>query len=322
VRHLSEPNAPSTNGYAVISLYTYLANGRFDKENGIIIEIFLRDKLNLPTQEYMDDRFLEGTRKSTMADVSEWLKNRDINTSNVLWISGAPGAGKTAISSIIARGFLGYRCARFIIKKEHAALMDPRAIWRSIAFQLAEQHQDFRRFLALLLTGEVGNSYPDNASIKDQFRQLICRRLREPAAFTPSETEFLDTIVEWSEKLPKTCKLIVTSRNEPVIEKALTNICHPVFLDSGDGVSEATNSEIRFFFETKFGAMDDRPDSLWPGPEAVEKLTQYASGNFGWANLVVNYMGYTYGDRVGRLDEVLSDMSKFPECHMSYMRVG
>jgi len=224
----------------------------------------------------------------------------------------------------------------FFIKRGHdAGLMNPRTIWRTSAFQLAEYSRPIRVEILRSFVGKEGESHLDDAKVKDQFHQLIQVPLLKFGASILSELvvviidaldecvtdssfpEFLDTIVEWSKTLPKSCKLILSSRADPEIEKKLAKVCHSIVLDTGDGVSEATSNDIRYYFETKFRAMDNRPGSSWPGPGAIDQLMQYAAGNFGWADSVVGFVGHRSGERTGRLNEVLNDMSNFPENYMS-----
>jgi len=294
-----------------------------------VSEAYIHCKLDPPTQEAMDDHFLTGTRKSVLSDVDAWLESRDVGTSNLLWISGVRGAGKTALLSAIARDPSRLVGARFFIKRGHEALTDPRAIWPSMAFQLSQKYRDVRVNLLELLKRNDGNPSLQHLRVGDQFLQLICQPLLNVTASTTSSDillividaldecttdclpEFLDTIVEWSKKLPKTCKLIVTSQADSLIEKKLSSFCQTVALDTGNGVSEASNDDIRHFFRTKFRAMDD--SGSWPDPKTIDQLTQHAAGVFGWANRVVNFVGYEYGDRIGRLEEVLGNMSEVPD---------
>jgi len=45
-------------------------------------------------------RCMDGTRQDVFRTINEWLD--DFSTSNILWISGSPGAGKSAVASSLA----------------------------------------------------------------------------------------------------------------------------------------------------------------------------------------------------------------------------
>ncbi len=170
---------------------------------------------------------------------------------NVLWVSGAPGAGKTAFSSTITTRLFdhGYASATFRIKRGSAKLADPRCMWRSVAFQLAKEDAGIKHALLEALSRD-DHIHPERFSIKEQFGQLICKTVdsmssRKIIVVIDALDEcddldalrvFLETIIEWSKlPLPQTCKLIVTSRMEPVIEKELRDISHRLDLETGKG---------------------------------------------------------------------------------------
>ncbi len=131
----------------------------------------------------IDGGCLEGTRKTVLSNVEVWLKSSDMP--NVLWVSAAPGAGKTALASTIVDNLLrdtsyeSYDCAKFFIKRAESGLRDPRMIWRSIAFQLAEMYRGVKVDILDVMAGQSGRIYPGDAKVKDQFRQLIYEPLKK-----------------------------------------------------------------------------------------------------------------------------------------------
>ncbi len=66
-------------------------------------DAFLRKWLQPCTQAMLDDECLPGTRTSVFRRVEDWLCSGNLETSNVLWISGAPGAGKSAIATTLVK---------------------------------------------------------------------------------------------------------------------------------------------------------------------------------------------------------------------------
>lgn len=292
---------------------------------------FLENRLEPSVQEPMDDGWLKGSRKTVMDDVDDWLK--DCDKPNVLWISGAPGAGKSAIASAIVRkklsepNFAGtHSCVEFFIKRGKAGLDDPRTIWRSIAMGLASLFLTdgwYRSIKVDILEAisRKANLYPKNVAIEDQFRDLICDPLKglfEPTA-NPSSSRrvvividaldecnllgtsaFLDTVARWSAELPGTCKLVLTSRVESGIEKKLEGFHQPLVLDTGDDVSNESTSDIKLLFNSKKGFKKEVEQ------EKIEKLAKYAAGLFIWATTVIEYVNR--GDFDDRLKDVLANM--------------
>jgi len=304
------------------------------KEDQGDVMSFLQRKLDPPKQPPLDGGCLPGTRETFLSDVETWLAPRrtgDTSTVdkmlNVLWVSGAPGAGKTACASTIISDLLKKKCAKFFVKRGHPYLMNPHTIWPSIASQLAELDRGVKLDLLEFLSGDDGHTYPRDAKIDDQFCKLICEPLKaqfldNPMSYTrvvvvidaleefntDNEDEwrdFLGTIVTWSTELPHTCKLVVTSRVEKEIENKLKGITHPLFLGTGDEIDEKSSDDIQHFFMTKFQGRDgDR----WVDSGDIAALTQRAAGSFLWAATAADYVTQGYGNRKSRLKEVLENI--------------
>ncbi|KLO19718.1 hypothetical protein SCHPADRAFT_898656 [Schizopora paradoxa] len=301
---------------------------------------FLRRKLKPSEQTPIDGGCMKGTRKTVLSNLDEWLDSTDVP--NLFWISGAPGAGKTAIASTVVRKLLQdgsetfkfFDCVKFFIKRGHAPLKDPRVIWRTIAYELVDLsrsepwYRDYKIEILDVMSKKSGRAFPDIVSIEDQFDSLI----REPFerlftrasptsrrlviiidALDECSTDdndewlaFLDTIAKWSADLPRACKLIVTSRAEEEISQKLDRVGHRLSLDTGDYVSHESREDIRHFFETKLEVKDG---NSWPGAVAISSLTEYAAGLFVWATTVVNFVTQKKGDRELRLNKVMENMA-------------
>ncbi|KLO19527.1 hypothetical protein SCHPADRAFT_65910 [Schizopora paradoxa] len=255
---------------------------------------------------------IDGKRSTSLLSAEE--------DSNVLWLTGAPGAGKTAMASTVISKVLRHKCAKFFIKR---GATDPRTIWPSIAYGLADLSRGVKLDILDILSGDARHAYPAGASIEDQFRQLICGPLKRNFDSTLLKrivvvidaldecdmgsreqwAAFLDTIIKWRKEVPIHCKLIVTSRIEADIERRLKSISHPLALDTGDDVSDESNRDIRRLFETGFR-------DIGVGSEIIEILTRYAAGLFIWATTVIEFV--RAGDPEERLQDVLNNMSAVP----------
>jgi hypothetical protein len=89
-----------------------------------------------PTAECMD-----GTREDIMAEIDEWCDNLDAS-SNILWISGFPGVGKSAIARKLATRLKSLHRfgSSFFFQRELAAVHTPVNLWRTIAFDLSREY--------------------------------------------------------------------------------------------------------------------------------------------------------------------------------------
>ncbi len=258
-----------------------------------------------------------------MAQVDDWLK--DTTRPNVLWISGAPGAGKSTISTTIVEK---HKCARFFVKRGATEeLRNPRAIWRTIAFALARKHHGVEDDIVKMLSEK--EEYPNDAKVADQFRDLIEEPLRKhaeaPSAGSPYAVIVIDaldecltsddddwkdllrTLADWRD-LPPNVKLLVTSRNETDIRERLRAVSECIVLETGHDVSNETSDDIRLFFETSFRDMEF-PDPSWPGEDKINELTKHAAGLFIWAKTVIKFVGYKSSKPAYRLAMVTSNMS-------------
>lgn len=282
-----------------------------------------RDKNALSTFSYHFHDIISRRGQKETDDNDKTASSSDVEEDrNVLWISGAPGAGKSAMASTIISKLLHHNCAKFFVKR---GATDPRMIWPSIAFGLADLSRGVKLDILSVLSGDARHAYPVGASIEDQFRQLICGPLKRN--FTDGSTSsmgivvvidaldecnmdstehwtaFLDTITEWRKEMPIYCKLIVTSRIEAEIDHRLKPISRSLVLDTGYDVSDESSLDIKRLFEVRF-------KDKGVGEETIEKLTRYAAGLFIWATTVIEFV--REGDPGERLQDVLNNMSAVP----------
>ncbi len=245
----------------------------------------------------------------------------------MLWISGAPGAGKSTISTTIVEK---HNCARFFVKRSGTEeLRNPRAIWRTIASALARMHHGVRDDIVKVLS--ENEEYHKDAKVRDQFQHLIDAPLRKHAA-TPSESagspfavividaldeclttndddwkDLLRTLADWR-SLPANVKLLVTSRNETDIRHCLRAVSECIVLETGNDISNETSNDIRLLFETGFQGMQGLPDPSWPGKDKINDLTKHAAGLFIWAKTVIKFVAYRGTAVPSRLAEVTDNM--------------
>jgi hypothetical protein len=131
---------------------------------------------------------MEGTRETIFGKIDDWLL--DTGARNILWISGSPGVGKSTIASSLVsrleeRGRLG---ASMFFKRDDATLSDPGAVWRTIAFDLAESDPVVARRLVTNLQEKKVN--PGRPDIELHFKYMIDDPLRykeATAAFDDTE---------------------------------------------------------------------------------------------------------------------------------------
>ncbi|KLO10476.1 hypothetical protein SCHPADRAFT_800680, partial [Schizopora paradoxa] len=110
-----------------------------------------------------------GTREGILKQIEDWIDNS--NGKNILWISGAPGVGKSALSSTTVSRLENNRVkspAVFFIRRQGDR--DPQSIWRSVAYQLAQSFPSYREHLLQTRALSKGKRIE---GVKQQFNDLI-----------------------------------------------------------------------------------------------------------------------------------------------------
>lgn len=160
---------------------------------------------------------------------------------NVFWILGAPSIGKASLN-IQWRQHSPFQEAEYGggVRSNGATTghSDPRELWRSIAQLLSDVVDRGVKLDILQVLSETSDRlYPDDASIEDQFRQLICEPLQRQWTTSPEciivvihaldecviknrdeWDAFLGTIVRWSKEVPQYCKLVVATQSRTELD--------------------------------------------------------------------------------------------------------
>ncbi|KZP08984.1 hypothetical protein FIBSPDRAFT_839755, partial [Athelia psychrophila] len=89
----------------------------------------------------------EGTRVEILTEIMDWKNDMSDENQSFLWLTGEPGAGKSAITASIARACKddGTLWAQFFINRNNVETTDPRLYFPSIARQFIDHstHPDF-----------------------------------------------------------------------------------------------------------------------------------------------------------------------------------
>ncbi len=201
------------------------------------------NNLNPSKQTLLDEKCLPGTRMSVLRRVEDWLHSDDPKTSNILWIFGAAGAGKSAIATSLVSEFTGI-CAKVFAKRDFEDQRDPRCIWRTLAYDLAGLHAGLK---GSIMEALFEKSHYSEIVVDEQlgFRDITIKAIQDQQClsfvavidaldecFTGKNEDWrvlLETIAGWA-NLPRRFRLVVTSRDIPDIRGTLAELSYPISL--------------------------------------------------------------------------------------------
>jgi hypothetical protein len=311
---------------------------------------FLLSILN-PVIRHTNDvpRCMEGTRGSVFRKVDLWLNGMsdrsyhplfDIHLvhtyftaesdsiPNIMWISGSPGAGKSAIASSLVSTLTENRRlgSFFFFKRGDADCGDPTALWRTVAYDLAKFHPSLNASVVDFLNRPGFRDADILLHFKCMIEDVLKNNHEHLSTYPPvivldaldecgldhansaQRRMLLETLNTWS-RLPRSFKLIVTSRDERVPNSFNdSRFCRKITLETGEVVGSETRSDIRVFFEKGFSELRSTliQDITWPGELAIEQLTTRAAGLFIWAKTAMKFMEQTWQDPNKLLQLVLA----------------
>lgn len=267
---------------------------------------------------------LDSTRKELLSEITAWFD--DLDEPNVLWLSGAPGSGKTAIAwSLIAELEKQQRSAGdfFFRLYQHA----PYQLWRTMAYKMAKFHPAIKHEVYKAVTREEGVLLDDvqwtfdnlvaaplkalDARLLNRGPVLLIDGIEQCSQWYTNWQTAIDTLPQWL-SLPRHCKLIITSRPQGEIEKAFEGRdIKRMELFTGEDVAagSVTENDVRTYLYHRFAEMRRQDKSIseyWPDGEAISKLVDHSKGFFKWAAIAVDDIQAS-GSRETQLKTTIED---------------
>ncbi|KAI0797417.1 hypothetical protein BC629DRAFT_269818, partial [Irpex lacteus] len=272
---------------------------------------------------------LPGTRVEILYRLEEWAKNP--NSKQLYWLNGHAGSGKSTIAQslaerLFAQGRLG---ASFFCSRNSQRSSELRAIFRTIAFQLARTANDqSEMYRKSLLDTMSTRANPDvtTYSLNEQLKYLILDPATQSGIETvviidaldecvddKSTSAILDLLSQHATRIPELkVKFFITSRPEshirsgfrlrPLSDLTDTMVIHKV-------ASSSINQDIQLFLEYKFKRIvttrsDIDTSQVWPTKEQVDALVTASAGLFIFASTIVKFLDVRDEDPKARLREV------------------
>ncbi|KAJ7636261.1 hypothetical protein FB45DRAFT_1055732 [Roridomyces roridus] len=253
---------------------------------------------------------LAGTRQDIVSCVTEWLLTTSGN-SNILWLYGPPGSGKSTISTTISEYFRDlHRLGAFLFfdRNSTAAGSSPGSIICTLAHQLAESDARIR---AAVCDAIAADAACVTAPLLSRFRQLLLNPLlkvagedqdRGPTVIVldaldecgdpTSRQALVSLIVNEFHNLPSAFRILITSRPDSDIASPFSQKSHiaPMSLDvTSDSTKADIVAYLRFNMQSICNNKHLDPD--WPGDPAIETLAAYSGGLFIWVVTACKFIG-------------------------------
>ena len=258
-----------------------------------------------------------------LLQIEQWLT--DQHDQRIFWLNGLAGTGKSTIAQTFAEmsfadGKLG---ASFFCSRDYEDRSSLKAIFPTLAFQIAHRYPQFREQLIQVLKA---NHDVERDSLSSQLEKMIVRPFKETQVSTLIVIDALDeckdpepasallsVLSRYAHEIPGV-KFFITGRPEPPIRegfrlKPLVPITDVLKLHDikRSSVDEDIKLYLRFHLTSIRATRSDCefPEE-WPSSNDINILCKEAGGFFIYASTVVKFVGSKYHDPTNRLDLIIS----------------
>ncbi|KAI0081040.1 hypothetical protein K474DRAFT_57199 [Panus rudis PR-1116 ss-1] len=250
----------------------------------------------------------EGTRRTTLKRVDDWLDNADAPP--VFWLYGCPGLGKTAIAKSVAsytreRGDLAANF--FFSVRIGSGCSDGRLLFPSLARQLASYDPSFKASLAAALNMDRDVAHrpidvqfralfyrPFLAMNKGSVRPVIVLDGLDECADHGLMQDILRQLISLALEFPTQLKLLLTSRREHHITTILQEApatCRISFdLQQLEQHHASHDIEVYLIHDLNRSATIKGWYTPWPSREEIKRLVDLADGLFIFASTVARFV--------------------------------
>ena len=268
------------------------------------------------------------TRTYVLGAIRAWANRTD--ASQVCWLSGPAGTGKTTVAHTIAAEYDRRRrlAASFFFWRKTGDRDNINKLVATLAYQIAEK-------IPLAKEGMEANlRLKDNleplavlsdrfskTSLEDRlFKLLISESNTSPDPDSPelvvidgldecSSREDICRVVEWIRRNKLPFRFLFTSRPEPELKTCFTDApCTDVLAfsltESEDDIRKYFVKHLEKVWPTQ-RRIEEHGPSQWPLQSDIERLVEKSEGLFVYAATAVRYIGDSEGYPSKRLEEVL-----------------
>ena len=265
---------------------------------------------------------LRGTRKDILFQIEQWFM--DNGDQRIFWLNGSARTGKSTIAQTFAGfGFAdGKLGASFFCSRDFEDRSNLRAIFPTLAFQLAHRYPQFREELleVLKVNPDVGQE-----SLSSQFEKLIFYPFRATRIRTLIIIDALDeckdeghtsallsVLSRYVHQIPEV-KFFITGRSEPPVRegfrlKSLRPITQVLELHNVNRSSIDEDIKLylrKYLTDIRQARSDCEFPEEWPSSHDIDILCNKAGGIFTYASGVIKFVASNRHSPTERLDFIL-----------------
>ncbi|KAL4256308.1 hypothetical protein AB1N83_013320, partial [Pleurotus pulmonarius] len=273
----------------------------------------LKSKLEPATIEWTDRPTCHPrTRLDVQGEITKWIV--DPNGTNVLWLIGHVGAGKSTLATTVASTYAGTRRlgAFVFFNRDVEERRNPTKFVRTLAYELCK----FDQYVSEKISSAIdGRPHITQELLDDQFQHLIHGPLQDAASEgSPLSSQgpiliVIDALDECGDKytrrrllkvlaketanLPSFVRIIITSRDELDIRMAFNDEEH---IKQHKLEVSPDDTDIRVYTESKLKevAKVNYLGESWPDTDKLTRLVSLAGGLFIWASTACKYIDGEY----------------------------
>ena len=236
---------------------------------------------------------MEGTRETLLNHIMAWASNES-DTSNIYWIHGLPGIGKTSLAHSICKKLHNAQrlAGSFFCQRDDANMSDIRNILPTLIFKLAENFPPFRRIVADRLRSDP--NLTSKSMENSAFLDFICNLPRHPKHALVFVIDALDecgddrnrpvllkAVIKAASHAPW-LKIIVTSRPEDEIQHFFSHLPRSSYSRYDLATDQEAGADLETFARSEFDVVAKRwcLPTPWPEQPLFDGVTSQANGLF------------------------------------------
>jgi hypothetical protein len=263
-----------------------------------------------------DKQCLPGTRVAVIDELTDWINSPDgEDTPQVLLFSAAAGFGKSAIAHTIAKHFhtLGRLGSSYCFDRADQANRSIKYLFSTISQDLSDLDAAWKSALCSVVIGN--HALCSTLAVKEQFDNFIVKPAAALTTVGPivividaldesgsyiERKPLLDMIIGRAAELPKNFRILITSRLEPDVSKALQLVHqHPYIkhkhVDAAEMENNLNELDLSLYIENKLSDIKSELEARWPNNEWCTLLVKSSEGLFQWAAVTCQYIMNPYG---------------------------